>query len=75
VKARTARDALLPGAAKAYGRFKLRAKSALLDDPGTYEGLFGARAAVQAPSKAKRKPKPAPVATNGAAAKTSTTSS
>lgn len=58
VKARTARDALLPGVSKAHGRFKLRAKAALLDEPGTYEALFGARAAVQAPSTPKRKPKP-----------------
>lgn len=55
VKARTARDALLPAASKAYGRFKLRAKAALLDEPGTYEALFSARVAVQAPVKRKAK--------------------
>jgi len=57
VKARTARDALLAGASKAYGRFKLRAKAALLDEPGAYEAMFGGRAAVQAPVKKKAKKK------------------
>jgi len=57
VKARTARDALLAAASKAYGRFKLRAKAALLDEPGAYEALFGGRAAVQAPVKRKAKKK------------------
>lgn len=57
VKARTARDALVPAASKAYGRFKLRAKAALLDEPGAYEALFTGRAAVQAPVKRKAKPK------------------
>jgi hypothetical protein len=58
VKARTARDALLTDAARAIGRFKVRAKSALIDDAGAFDALFGARAAVQAP-KAKRTKKPA----------------
>ena len=66
VTARTARDALTESVSKAHGRFKLRAKAALVDDPGTYEALFGARAAVQAPPRPKRKPKP--VVVNGAGA-------
>jgi hypothetical protein len=65
VKARTARDALAPDASKALGRFKLRAKGALVDDPGTYEALFGARNPVQAPARAKRKKNGAKAA-NGA---------
>ncbi len=57
VKARTARDALVPAASKAYGRFKLRAKAALLDEPGAYEALFAGRSALQAPVKKKAKKK------------------
>lgn len=56
-KARAARDALAPGASKAYGRFKLRAKAALLDDPGAYEALFSGRSVVQAPVKKRGKGK------------------
>jgi hypothetical protein len=55
VKARIARDATLDGASKALARFKLRAKGALLDDPGAYEALFGDRAAVQAPAAKPKK--------------------
>lgn len=58
VKARTARDAFVPAASKAYGRFKLRAKVALLDDAGSYEALFSGRAAVQVATRPARKPKP-----------------
>lgn len=65
VKARTVRDALSADASKALGRFKLRAKAALVDDPGTYEALFGARAAVQAPAAKPNRKAKAPVAKPG----------
>lgn len=59
IKARAAREALVSAASKAYGRFKLRAKAALLDEAGAYEALFVGRAAVQAPARRKAKPKTA----------------
>lgn len=57
VKARKAREDLVPAVSKAYARFKLRAKAALLDDPGAYEALFSGRVAIQAPPKRKAKAK------------------
>jgi hypothetical protein len=58
-RALAARDALLPGLAKALGRFKIRAKAAWVDEPDKFKALFAPPTAVQAP-KRPRKAKPAP---------------